>query len=330
EIYQNHNMDLDISKVYVSMHINHYCLYDFSKCKHKLDLATEAYANSVTKDSIHEINLLYHKVDLLALTHSDFNQAIKIVDSAISLSLENNMYFLERLYRLKALLNFQSKDYREFKSSIEKSLILCKTSNMSTKVNVYLAMACGENYFGNYSNALDHTIHTQKLIMQLLNFDVDPSKEELFINRVMSIDMQMNTTFETEQLYKQIYSCLIEKAIAYHYLNDTRKAIALLASIDFDFFLSKFTLIPNRAYFWENKLSYSKILSHSNKTEEAIKIATEIKDHLLEINDFYDLYKTYELLGDLYKKMNDYENAFISLHSAHQFMKENMNFSFDM
>jgi len=328
EIYMKNNMILDTSKVYLNMHFNYYFQYEFIKCKDALDLASESYSNSISKDNIHEINLLYHKADLLCLTHSDYNQAVRTIDSAIELSLESNMYFLERLYRMKALLFAENQEFLEFKNNIEKSMMLCKASNLYTQILVLNATATGENALGDSKLAFKCLQEAQILFVDLFKIQTNPQDDASFINEVIQILSIQSNNLDSEQHSKAFYTWLIEKAVSLHRLNQNEQSLAFLDSIDFDFFVSRFVLIPDKAFFWRERITQAMLLNKCGKLDEAFRIAFLARDHLLDINSYYDLYKSYECLSEIYNSVGDYENAYLALQSAHKYLKENVNYTF--
>jgi len=169
-IYEKNQLYSDAAIVYIEK-INRYMrAFNYMPCLDILDKATDIYNLSITKDYLFEINLMFIK----ALVYSglgDFKNTLLILNKAISLSNEKNIYYKsDLLYQTVASINLISKNYDKFKYNILKAeQFALFTQNKLSMSIIYL----------NYAEYEIHNNNPQKALEYLSNMKDDILREDL-------------------------------------------------------------------------------------------------------------------------------------------------------
>ncbi|GMQ59850.1 helix-turn-helix transcriptional regulator [Vallitalea sediminicola] len=285
-IYDENQLFSNSAMAYMEKMNKHLNDFNYQACLPILERAMDKYNSTIIKDYLFELNYLFVK----AMVYSglgDFENAIKLLDDAVALSNEKNIYYnSDLIHQTLACINLICKNYSSFIYNIKKaeqfSLFTEDTFRLSL---IHLNYAEYEIIKSNPNRALDY-----------LNLIKHPRK-----------DLQVFYT--------------LEKAKIHYLLENYDKSLALFDTINYkDIEVNKLHKY-DYLFMWSSKIYHGLALMKIGKLKEALE-QMNIGISKLEVfrNSIYHVF-AYKSISELFNLLHDYKTAFKYLKLANDMEK---------
>ncbi len=283
----------DSVKIYTDLHLYSYAAranlesigrylaaYRYDECIKILDECWSMYKHAVNRDPILEIEMLYYRA-LIKLANSTAEEVLDLIQKALDISKEIGAYYnSDELYRLKATVYFIMEKYDDFNYCIKKAFQFAQfTDNKRSIAKIQISFAAYENVINHPENALEYLRKCD---------DYSGSKSFIYY---------------------------ITLAHTYYLLGNYNDALNTITKVEYKprshHKIDYFTM-------WTGKVYEGLILHKLNRIEEAI---SSINMGITELNFFSEskyLAFAYESLSNIYADINDYKNAYYSIHKAYE------------
>lgn len=290
EIYENNMLYVNATRAYMRLIEEPLKKYEYNKCVKVLDKVYEIYEKSSSKDIFLEIQILLMQ-PAVYFAKGDFEKTIEVCEKAISMSNENNIYYLlDDAYRIMGITYLFKDDYTKFTENMKKSeKYLEFTENKFNLIKIYHNYAKYENMINNPSEALKY------------------------------LSLFENITEEKTFYY------YLEHGKAEYLLGNYDKALQDLCKISSDV---KIIHLYDCIYILTAKIYKGLVYGKLKNFDKAIK---ELEDAIKQIEAYTNIeymgsvtyaYKqlsfAYESLSEVYSLKGDYEQAYVLLKKSNE------------